>query len=166
MFGMSLETAFQAGTMAVGVASFFTALGIWFRYGPDRHRASNEEKVIDNAEVASRLREFRAEVHALRNELQAVSGELHAAQSQSQRRGDKLNMVLFILKMVMDELSAKDPGNVVLRNAKTLLERVEADPNGSEKSRVLRAAEDTVSTAQRAVHEIKANEVDDEEDGA
>lgn len=160
MFGLPLATIFQGGTMAVAVASLFTALGIWFRYGPERKRATNEEKIIDNADISSRLKEFRLEVHALRNELQAVQMELHNARNQSARRGDKLNMLLFIVRMVMDELSARDPGNQVLAQVKNLLSRVDDEPNRSG-SDVLQAAEEAHEATGATVQQVKAEEAKD-----
>lgn len=161
--GLPFGTVFQAGTLAVAVASFFTAVGIWIRYGPDRKRAANEEKIIDNESIAARLKEFRVEVHGLRNELQAIQGQLHTAQNQSARRGDKLNMLLFILKMVMDELSARDPDNMVLRQARSLLARVEEEPEPQGRSNALKAAEETVEAARTAVNEVKRSESEDSE---
>lgn len=141
------------------------ALTAWVKGIPERLRVKNEREAQDTKaaseirdEYALRYKETRLEVHALRNELQVVRTELSQSQAKSMRRGDKLNMVLFILRMVMDELSSKDQGNKVLAQAKTLLARVEDEPHGQGNSDALNAAENTVAAAQEAVHEVKAAE--------
>lgn len=143
----------------IGIYGLIAGVFIWWIRGwPDRKRAENEEKVIDNAEVASRLKEFRTEVHGLRNELGVVRAELHTAQNQSARRGDKLNMLRFILSMVIDELASKDPKNSVLAQARKLLARVEDEPHQVDNSDALAAAEETVDAAQATVRQVKAEE--------
>jgi len=164
VFGLQLGTVFQG--LLVAIVSALGALGIWYIRGwPDRRRASNETTAMTakieedlRGEAAERFREFRLEVHALRNELQAVRGELQATATKSMRRGDKLNMVLFILRMVMDELAAKEPKNKILAQARTLLSRVEDEPHQEDNSDALNAAEETVDKANATVRQVKADE--------
>lgn len=154
-FGINFGTIFQGGMLL----TMLTLLGVWWVRGmPDRQRALNEARAIDNTDAALRFKEFRLEVHALRNELQVVRGELHKAQTKSARRGDMLNMLRFILQMVLDELAAKDPGNKVLTQAKKLLTNVEMEPHQVDESDALRAAEDTVEAANATVRQVKADE--------
>jgi hypothetical protein len=154
------------GTPLQAITAGLVGLGIWYIRGwPERKRATNETIALTakieedlRGEAAERFREFRAEVHALRNELAVVRAELAQSLTKSMRRGDKLNMVLFILRMVMDELHAKEPANKVLAQAKTLLARVEDEPHDPASSDALKAAEHTVEAAQDAVQEVKAAE--------
>ncbi len=164
--GFRLGIIFQGVTIAL-----ITALGIWIKYGPDRTRAENESiglkaKIEEDlrSEAAVRFQEFRDEVHSLRNELGAARAELHQTTAKSVRRGDKLNMVLFILRLVMDELHAKEPANKVLAQARSLLSRVEDEPHVEGNSDALNQAEDTVEAAQATVREVKAEEAKKEGD--
>lgn len=157
--GISIVPQITAGNvLTVAVIVLGAALIWWIRGYPDRHRAANETKIIENDEAAIRFKEFRVEVHELRNELAVVRAELHKAQNQSARRGDKLNMLRFILQMVIDELAAKEPGNKVLAQARKLLSRVEDEPHKKGGSQALSAAEDTVDAAQATVRQVKAEE--------
>jgi hypothetical protein len=167
---MGLPSLASFGTplqgVTAGLIAAFGALGIWYIRGwPERKRAANETTVITakieeelRGEAAQRFREFRAEVHALRNELQQVRGELQQSHAKSMRRGDKLNMVLFILRMVMDELASKEPRNKILAQARTLLSRVEDEPHDKNNSSAVNAAEETVEAAQATVREVRAEE--------
>lgn len=170
-----LGTPFQGITAALIAA--IGALGIWYIRGwPERRRADNESvalkarleieaeehkaKIEKEArdEAATKFREFRLEVHGLRNEVAALQGELRAATNKSMRRGDKMDMLRFILGMVLDELHAKDSSNKVLAQARLLLTRVEDEPHDPANSETLNRAEDTVVAAKATVREVMANE--------
>jgi len=156
--GLHFEPIITAGSVTMIAMMIGAAVIWWIRGMPDRRRAEIEGAALNNAEAALRFKEFRVEVHALRNELGVVRAELHTAQTQSARRGDKLNMVLFILRMVMDELASKEPGNKVLKQAKNLLSRVEDEPHADSQSDALNAACETVEAAEEAVREVKKSE--------
>lgn len=157
-------TAFQGITAAL--IATLGGLGIWYIRGwPDRRRAETESDVarasieeVLRGEAAEQFKQFRNEVHELRNELATVQGELRNAITKSTRRGDKLNMLLFILRLVMDELSAQDPKNKVLAQARTLLTRVEDEPHEAGNSAALERAEEAVEATQATVREVKATE--------
>ena len=150
-------------------ATFFTvlsgALYFWIKGMPDRGRVKNETTAMQakieedlRNEAALRFKEFRQEVHGLRNELMAARAELQHTVTQSLRRADKLNMVLFILRLVMDELHTKEPANKVLAQAHSLLSRVEDEPHEVGNSTTLNHAVDTVEAAQATVREVMAEE--------
>lgn len=151
--------------MVALIALVAGGITVYIKGIPARVRAYSEREAQDTKaatairdEYALRYKETRLEVHALRNELQAVRSELATSQTKSMRRSDKLNMVLFILRMVMDELQAKEPSNKVLKQAITLLSRVEDEPHSPGSSEAVNAAEHTVEVAQEAVHAVKASE--------
>ncbi len=163
--GVQLATVFEGATFATVLVAGLLALRYWIQGSPERARVRNEgvgqQAKIDEdlrGEAAERFKEFRVEVHGLRNELQEVRAVLLITTAKSVRRGEKLDMVLFILRLVMDELRAKEPGNKVLAQAATLLERVEDEPHEKGNSKTLNEAENTVEAAQTTVREIKAEE--------
>lgn len=158
LFGFQLGTVFQGGTLAAMLAMLAIVARAYIIGIPDRRRAENEGRVIDNEEAAVRFKEFRVEVHALRNELAVVRAELHKAQNQSARRGDMLNMLRFILQMVIDELASKEPANKVLAQARSLLSRVEDEPHRLDNSDTLTAAEDAHDATGETVRQVKAEE--------
>ena len=157
-FGIPLGTAFQGATLATIIIAALTALGVWIKHGPDRIRAETEADSAERIDYAQQVKEFRFEVHGYKNMLAQVQSQLIASQSQSARRGDKLNMVLFILNMVMDRLHAKDPDDQVLAQAKVLLSRVQAEPYDKCESDVVHAAQETVQAAENTLHEVRAAE--------
>ncbi len=138
---------------------------VWINGMPERARVTIEAATVAagiedklRIDTNERLKEFRMEVHGLRNELHAVNGELRTAIKESTRREDKLNMLLFILSMVMDELHAKDQDNVTLAQAVTLLKRVENTPHQPGASASMNKAEDAVEATAASLREVRASE--------
>lgn len=155
----------QWGTFASLLGIFSLALTAWIKGIPERLRVQNEREAQDTKaasdirdEYAIAYKETRLEVHALRNELARVRAELLESQARSTRRGDKMNMLRFILEMVLTELQAKEPANKVLEQARKLLARVEDEPHQTNASEALSAAEDTVDAARATVRKVKADE--------
>lgn len=160
----AIGTPLQGVTAAMILA--FGTVAIWYIRGwPERKRATNETTALTakieedlRGEAAARFREFREEVHSLRNELAIARAELDRASARSMRRADKLNMLLFILRLVMDELASKEPQNKVLAQARLLLSRVEDEPHQPDNSDALNKAEETVDAAKATVRQVKADE--------
>ena len=162
---LSSGTLPQWGTFVTLLVAIMGGITVWIKGMPERGRVEIERVSLTarieeeiRGEAAERFREFRLEVHALRNELHAVRFELQTTAAKSVRRGDKLNMLLFILRMVMDELHSKEPENKTLAQARIMLARVEEEPHQPGASSALHAAEDTVDAAKAAVIEVKAAE--------
>lgn len=142
-----------------------TALGLYFKHRPDQTRADTEALVASNADVVLRFKEFREEVHGYKNEVMRLQGELaqvrrqlSAALDTSARRGDKLNMLRFILSMLIDELAAKDPKNKVLAQARAMLSRIDDEPHQLDGSDTLHKAEDAHAATGEVINEIKKQE--------
>ncbi len=174
----SITTApvLEGAASATVIIAIIGAFVWWIKGMAERGRVKNEGTIIQakieaearalqgkieetfRGEAATRFREFREEVHGLRNDVARLEANLHNATAQSGRRGDKLNMVLFILRLVMDELATRDPTNKILAQARALLARVEDEPHEKGNSTALNQAEDTVEAAQATVREVKAEE--------
>ncbi len=125
---------FGAGALVAAILVLGTMGVRWITGMPDRTRAGNEREQlkINEAELirtdyAAQIQEFRVEVHSYRNELAKLQIALSKTQNLSLRRGDRLNMVFFILRLVMGELRRLDPNSDVLAQAEALLSRVEHD---------------------------------------
>lgn len=118
----------------------------------DAKRAANEGKVIDNTEVALRFKEWRAEVHAMKNEVTVLRAELHRSDAQRAHNRERFNMVLFILRLVMAELRRIDPNSPVIKQADELLKQVtdEDAPHDAAES-----AKATVAAAQDTLEQIE-----------
>lgn len=157
LFGIPLGTAFQGGTL---LTALLIALGLWIKGMPERRRAANEEKVIDNNEAARQFREWRAEVHAYKNEVMVLRAELQKSNAQRARNRDRFNMVLFILRLVMAELRRIDPASAVIKQADALLEQVTEQEEEDDKSSTVRAAEHTVEAAQETLSAALSEEKD------
>ncbi len=164
------------GILASLLTIVMGGITVWIKGHPERGRVSIEARRVA-AELASsienklrvdvneRFKEFRVEVHGLRNELHAVNGELRMAVKQSGRREDKLNMLLFILSMVMDELHAKEPENSTLAQAISLLKKVEDSPHQPGNSASMNKAEDAVDATNASLREVRASEAKNEGGG-
>jgi hypothetical protein len=126
--------SFQTATFYTFLLALAGCLGYWIKGMPERARVKNEETTLTakieedlRSEAAIRFQEFRNEVHELRNELTVLQADLNRTSVTSERRGTKVNMVLFILNLVMDELHRKDPTNPILDQARVLLKQVEPE---------------------------------------
>jgi len=162
-------TAASWTLVGIAITSFFTALGIWFKHGPDRLRAANEaianaaqaaitakaaetsemEKVLAN--YGAQIKDFRDEVHKYRNEIQAVRGELWASDRVSQQRGERISTMEIIIELLIAEL---DPNSFAVKQAKIMLHRLSGgDPH---KSEALNNAEHAVADAKQTVRSASA----------
>lgn len=170
--GLRLGSAFQGATFITALVALIGALGYWIKGMPERARVKHEGTEIAakieediRREAAGWGREFRKEVHSLRNDLQIMNSKLHLATMESARRADKLDMMLFILTMVMDELQTKESNSAVLTRSRILLQRIEEKARDKDHSPALNAAEDTVGAANLAARQVKASEAKDGQRG-
>ncbi len=173
---IATSTLLEGAASATVLIALVGALVWWIKGLAERGRVKNEGAIIQarieaearalqgkieetfRGEAATRFKEFREEVHGLRNDVARLESSLLISTAQSVRRGDKLNMILFILSLVMEELAARDPTNKILAQARSLLARVEIEPHEKGNSTALNQAEDTVEAAQATVREVKAEE--------
>ncbi len=163
--GFQLGTVFQGATFAAILTAILTALGIWFKYGPDRARAENEGRVIENAEYDRQHRAWRDEVHALKNDM----GKLIAKQTELERllthalatssmRKEQMDSMMSLIELLIDEVDRIDKKSIIVPQARLLLKQMRAaanrrvDPflNDPAKSDALNAAEHTVEAANEA----------------
>jgi hypothetical protein len=158
LFGLQLGTVFQGGTLAAMLVLLAIVARAYIVGMPERRRAANEGKVIDNAEVALRFKEWRAEVHAMKNELALVQARLHQSDAQRARNKDRFNMVLFILRLVMAELRRIDPESAVIKQAEALLGQVTEQEDDPDKTPAVNAAEHTLEAAKATLSEVKQSE--------
>lgn len=157
--GLQLGTVFQGGTLLAVIGAVIIW---WIRGAPDRQRADNEadqikinEAELIRTDYAKQIRDFRLEVHGYRNDLQDITFRLSQSEAQSKRRGDKITMMAFVLKLVMAELRRLDPDNQVMGQAESLLGQImdEGDPS---KSDALNTAEHAVADAKQTVRTTTA----------
>ncbi len=171
--GIPTGTVFQGATLFTVIAAALTALGIWIRHGPERGRVRNESLTVQakieedlRSDAAQRFAEFRKEVHGLRNELAKHIADLTLSEASRRRGSDKLSMMGFILQLVMTELRRLDPDSPTLDQAERLLESLLAeDAPEIDKSKALKKAERTVTSAQDTVDEVKHSEAVDNGNG-
>lgn len=163
----------QGGKLVALIAGIAMAVGAWMKQRPASQHAENEAMQISSKEAelirtdyAQQIRDFRLEVHDYRNELHAVVLRLSTSEAQSKRRGDKLTMMAFVLRLVMTELRRLDPGNQIIDQAEALLGQILAEDDPA-KSQTLNAAEHAVKAAETTVAEVKRSEgngkLDDED---
>lgn len=153
LFGLQLGTVFQGGTLL----TLLLLLGVWWVRGiPDRGRVKNEGKVIDNAEAekirtdyAAQIKDFRAEVHGYRNELAAIAARLTASESVSRQRSDRINNMMFIIRLLISELRRLDPTSIIVKQAEAMLQQME--PETSRTNDALSVAEGAVADAEQTV---------------
>lgn len=153
----------------------------WIRGAPERRRAANEARIIDNTE-AGRLRdEFmalhkldRKDIHDLRNSLAILTGDQHKctkalgeAHAENLKNRDDMRTLLFLIRLLISEVKRLDPDpeNIIIKQAEmTLLELERKRKAGDEvvvgaaetADRAVTAAEKTVDAARETVAEIKA----------
>ncbi|MDQ3023221.1 MAG: hypothetical protein M3R04_02370 [bacterium] len=179
--GFQLGTVFQGATFAAVLTALLTALGIWFKYGPDRTRADNEGTVIRNAEDARQHRLWRDEVHELKNgmgKLIARQTELerlltHALATSSMRK-EQMDSMLSLIELLIDEVDRIDKKSIVVPQSRLLLKQMRAaanrkvDPfvNNPHQSPALNAAEHTVEAAEETkIAAVAAHKEVEKEEG-
>ena len=161
--GLQLGTIFQGGLLAAFVTTALTALGVWFKYGPDRTRAENEGAVIRNAEDARQHRAWQDEVRTLRNDvLKLITRQTelerlltHALATSSVRK-EQMDAMLTLIELLIDDIDRLDKNSIIVVQAKLLLKQMRAaanrkvDPfvNNPHQSDALNAAEHTVEAAE------------------
>lgn len=161
VFGVVLGTPFQGAT----VLSVIAAVAIWWiRGAPDRQRADNEGRQIEVAEhtllradYVQQIKDFRKEVHSLRNELQVLTGQQIKADGENRRYKEQVSTMMFLIRLLISELKRLDPDSVIIAQAEATLEQMghPLDPN---KSAARQAAEDTVTAAQNTLDEVSEAE--------
>lgn len=154
-FGMDIGTPLQGAMLA----TMLLALGAWWIRGmPDRGRVRNEAKVIADAELARRYKEWRAEVHELKNQLAVVLAEQRKC-NQALAAALALNRpVLFLIRLLIREVKRLDPESPIIGQAESTLEHLGQAIDDPAKSNVLNAAEQAVEAAEQTVEEAKQAE--------
>ncbi len=136
--GLPPGTIPQWGAFLSLLGILMGAVTVYIRGIPERLRARNEaDKIkIDAAEkirtdYAAQIREFRAEVHGYRNDLQVITARLATSEATSRHRADKLRMMAFIVRLVLEELRSINPKNRVIGQAEDLLDELgKSEPKG------------------------------------
>ena len=153
----------QIGTVLQAITAALVALGIWWIRGwPERRRAENATATIDHAQMAAviadyakRQQETRNEVHDLRNEMQVMQGRLNRSEKISSQRSDRINNMMFIIRLLISDLKRLDPNSQIVQQAEMILRHVsEAD----ETDDPLSSAHDTVKAAQHTVDRLEGKE--------
>ncbi len=163
LLGMPLGTLPQWGAFLSLLTLIAGCITVYIKGIPERLRVTNEGVALKakieedlRGEAAMRFKEFRTEVHSLRNELAKYVTELTISEASRRRGSDKLSMMAFVLKLVMGELRRLDPKSQIVDQAEKLLEGIlEDDPPEADKSKALKQAEFTVSAAHDTVDEVK-----------
>jgi hypothetical protein len=133
--GAQMGTVFQGGTL---LAVLGLALVWWIRGAPERARAKNEARKIEadehtliRTDYVQQIKDWRVEVHALRNELHALEGEqrksskdIAAATSLIRNYEDDRRTMLFLIRLLISELERLDPNSIIVRQAKETLEQM------------------------------------------
>ncbi len=169
---LQLGTIFQGATFFTVLAAGLIALRYWIQGHPERSRVKNERKTIDMGEMDKRLadyadqvKDFRKEVHGLRNELQTALAEQLTSDKLSDQRSNWINDMLFIIELLIAELDRLDPKSPTVKQAKMMLKRIKAQGTDPLKTEAMNTAEtavrdakQTVRSAEHTVVEITADE--------
>ncbi len=170
--GMQLATIFEGATFATVLVVGLMALRYWIQGSPERARVRNERKSIDMidmdkrlADYADQVKDFRNEVHGLRNDLQLALAELLTSDKLSDQRSNWINDMLFIIELLIAELERLDPKSAIVKQAKMMLRRIKEQGNDPSKTEAMNIAEtavrdakQTVRSAEHTVIEISADE--------
>lgn len=181
---MSLTAFFSnlSGTplqWSIFVAALTACAGVvtvLIRTAPDRRRAENEAKVIDNTEAALLRAEYtqmhetmRKRYHDLANEFQGLVGtqracEKRLAEAHAENRGyrDDMRTLLFLARLLIKEIRRldPDPNNIIIDQAEMTLSELEAknSPALEAKTPTRAAAEQTLHAAEHTIEVIDKQE--------
>jgi predicted metal-binding protein len=154
-FGIPLGTVFQGGTLLTAVV---IGVGLWIRGHPDRTRAKNEGRVIDDADDEKRRKEWRKEIHDIRNELNVSAAELSKCNKLAVAAITLNEQMMFLFELLLSELEHSDPASKIVQRARLMFNRISSDLKDPSKSNALNAAENTVEAAKSVVEEVKQAE--------
>lgn len=155
LFGIQLGTPFQGGTLLTAI---MIGVGLWIRGMPDRKRAHNEGREIDDADDAQRRREARKEIHDIKGELAKVAAEQTICGKALAASISVNEQLLFLIELMISEMEAIDSDSKIVKRARLMFDRISADLKDPNKSATLVAAEHTVTAAKIAVEEVKQSE--------
>lgn len=130
-------SAAQWGLLGAFITAFFTALGIWFKYGPDRRRAENEAKSLEvtteaklRDEMTALNKQARKDIHDMREQLATMQAKQHfsdrrlleAATVQRQDRAD-MDTMMFLIRLLISEVKRldKSDNNAIIEQAESVL---------------------------------------------
>ncbi len=169
---MQLNTILNGATLFTVLVAGLMTTRYWIQGSPERSRVRNERKTIDMvdmdkrlADYADQVKDFRKEVHGLRNELQTALAEQLTSDKLSDQRSNWINDMLFIIELLIAELERLDPKSAIVKQAKMMLKRIKdqgTDPSKTEAMNIaetaVRDAKQTVRSAEHTVVEISADE--------
>ena len=154
----------QWALFGTAITAFFTALGIWFKHGPDRKRAANEAQLIEineaemiRTDYAKQIRDFRMEVHGYRNDVHVLQARLEKSESVSRQRSDRITNMMFIIRLLISELKRHGP-SIIVDQAEAMLRQMGEMDDGINKSPALNAAEHAAQAAEVTVDEVLRSE--------
>ncbi len=169
---LQLGTFFQGATFFTVLAAGLMALRYWIQGSPERARVRNERKTIDMGEMDKRLadyaeqiKDFRKEVHGLRQDLQKALAVQLTSDKVSDQRSNWIDDMLFIIELLISELERLDPKSPIVKQAKGMLKRMTSTSGDAGKSEARNATEtaardarQSARSAEHAVVEVAANE--------
>lgn len=200
MFGGFADVPIQWAILATVLAGFATA---FFKFRPDQTRAITEgrlaeaqviaaakvaaaaaiaeAKLAEDKDTTDRFREFRAEVHALKNEIMVLIAKqeksdlkqaelekmLNHALSHSSMRQGQISMLTSLVELLVSEIERLDPDSIIMKQAKMMLKQIKeaSTPGDGWKSDALNNAEtadhdaeQTRRSTKAAVDDVKASE--------
>lgn len=152
LFGFELGTPFQGGMLL----TMILALGVWWIRGmPDRTRAKNEGKVIDDADDALKRREWREEIHAVKNEMAKVVAALVACNRIATAAVTLNEQMMFLYELLLSEQEHTDPESKIVQRARLMFDRISTDLKDPRKSAALHTAETAVEDAKQTLVSTK-----------
>lgn len=153
IFGYPMGTPFQGITaLFLGIA----AIGIWYVRGmPDRTRAKNEGRVIDDADDALKRREWRAEIHEVKNELAKVVAALVACNRIATAAVALNEQMMFLFELLLSEHEDQHPDSKIVQRARLMFDRISRELKDPSKSDALNTAETAVEDARQTLSSTK-----------
>jgi hypothetical protein len=158
LFGVPLNLILQGGilsTLLILVAGIIT---VWIKGMPERMRVALEHRAIAATEAAQRFKEWRNEVHALKNELAIVAAKqagcdkaLSEAHAINRANKGQTNTMLFIIRLLISELKRLDPQSIIVRQAEETLAHMQGSMIDPAKSQALNTAEGAVQDAKQTL---------------
>lgn len=152
LLGIQLGTPFQGGTLL----AVLLIAGVWYIRGmPDRTRAKNEGQVINDADDALKRKEWRAEIHTIKNELAVSAAELVKCNQLATAATARSEQLMFLYELLLSEAEAHDPTSKIVQRARLSFNRISTDLKDPSKSDVLNTAETAVADATQTLASTK-----------
>lgn len=155
LFGLQLGTLFQGGTMAALVVLLGIVLRAWVVGMPARKKVDSDAQITSGAQLAERYKEWRKEIHDIKNDLAVSAAELTKCNKLALAANATNEQLMFLMELMISEMEMHDASSKIVQRARLMFNRINKDLKDPNKSDALNTAEIAVEDAKQTLVSTK-----------